>query len=307
MLAAPRAFWYLCPMALPNIGFVGAGRVGTALAVRLKEAGYRIVGAWSRSPESRQRFLSYLPEAQAFERPEELLEVADLIFLTTSDDAIPEVAKAIPWSGRHMVVHCSGALSLDVLEPARQKGADVGSFHPCQAFATIDQAIQNLPGSTIGIEASTEGLKGILKRMAEALGCPYVIVPPEGKVLYHAAAVFASNYTVALMGVAVRLLEALGIGTEEGTKLLLPLLRGTVANIQNVGLPKCLTGPIARGDITIIEKHLDTLRKTDPRLFRVYAILGLETIPLGVGKGTLSQERAEILKEIFEEALREGP
>jgi len=262
---------------------------------------------WSRSPESRQRFLSYIPEARAFERPEELLEVADLIFLTTSDDAIPEVAKAIPWSARHKVVHCSGALSLDVLEPARQRGAEVGSFHPCQAFATIDQAIQNLPGSTIGIEASTEGLKGILEGMAEALGCPHVIVPPEGKVLYHAAAVFASNYTVALMGVAVRLLETLGIGAEEGTKLLLPLLKGTVTNIQNVGLPKCLTGPIARGDVTVIEKHLDALRKTDPRLFRLYAMLGLETIPIGIGKGTLSRERAEVLKEIFEEALREGP
>lgn len=290
-----------------KIGFIGAGRVGTALAFRLREAGYRVVGAWSRSPESRRRFLAYLPDARAFEEPEDLLEAAELIFLTTSDDAIAEVAKTLGWSPRHKVVHASGALSLDVLEPARQKGAEVGSFHPCQAFATIDQAIENLPGSTIGIEVSSESLRKTLEEMAEALGCPHVIVPPEGKVLYHAAAVFASNYTVALMGVAVRLLEALGMGTEEGTKLLLPLLKGTVTNIQNVGLPNCLTGPIARGDVTTIERHLDALRKADQRLFRLYAMLGLETIPLGIGKGTLSQERAEILREIFEEALREGP
>jgi len=135
------------------------------------------------------------------------------------------------------VVHTSGALSLDVLEGARRAGAEVGSFHPCQAFATIEQALQNLSGSTIGIEASSEGLRALLERMAEDIGCSYVRVPPEGKVLYHAAAVFASNYMVTLVDVALRLLERLDIERTAAMGLLSPLLRGTLANIKKPGDP----------------------------------------------------------------------
>ena len=287
-----------------KIGFIGAGRVGTALAVKLKEVGYNVVGVTSRSEESMRRFLQYVEGAKGFKNPEALLEEVELIFVTVPDDAIREVVAYLPWEKGQKVVHASGALSLDVLEKALERGAEVGSFHPCQAFATIDQAINNIPGSVFGIEASSEELRTLLERMALDLGCSYVFVPPEGKVFYHASAVFASNYFVALVGVALKLLDFIGIGKEEGTKLLLPLIWGTINNIQNIGLPTCLTGPIARGDMTVIKKHLEALREKDPQIFKLYASLGLQTIPIALGKGTLSEERAKALKELFEEALK---
>ena len=287
-----------------KIGFIGAGRVGTALAVKLKEVGYNVFGVSSRSEENIRRFLQYVGGAKDFKNPEALLEEVELIFLTVPDDALREVVISLPWKEHHQVVHTSGALSLDVLEEARKRGAEVGSFHPCQAFATIDQAINNIPGSVFGIEASSEGLRTLLERMALDLGGSYVFVSSQGKVFYHASAVFASNYLVALLGVALKLLDFIGIGKEEGTKLLLPLIWGTVNNIQNIGLPTCLTGPIARGDITVIKKHLEALREKEPQVFKLYASLGLQTIPIALGKGTLSEERAKVLKELFEEALK---
>ncbi len=287
-----------------KIGFIGAGRVGTALGARLKEVGYRVTDVWSRSPESRDRFLQYVPGTKVWEDPEGVLRSSELVFVTTSDDAIAEVVGGLPWRPGHKVVHTSGALSLDVLERAKRAGAEVGSFHPCQAFATIEQALENLPGSTIGIEASSEGLRVLLERMAEDIGCSYVPVPPEGKVLYHAAAVFASNYFVTLVDVALRLLERLDIERDSGMKLLLPLLHGTLTNIENLGIPKGLTGPIARGDLITIERHIGALKKRVPELLRLYAELGMETIPIGVGKGTLPPERAEALKEVLQGCLR---
>lgn len=286
-----------------RIGFIGAGRVGTALGARLKEAGYGVTGVWSRSPQSRNRFLQYVPGTRAWEDPQGVLRSSELIFVTTSDDAIAEVVGGLPWRPGHKVVHTSGALSLDVLEGARKAGAEVGSFHPCQAFATVEQALQNLPGSTIGIEASSEGLRVLLERMAEDIGCSYVLVPPEGKVLYHAAAVFASNYMVTLVDVALRLLERLDIERTAALGLLSPLLRGTLTNIKNLGIPQGLTGPIARGDLATVKKHVEALGEKAPELLELYARLGLETIPIGVGKGTLSSERAEALREILEGVL----
>lgn len=286
-----------------KIGFIGTGRVGTALAYRFYKAGQRVNSAYNRGPEGLKRFLGYVPSAHPCSDPQEVLERSELVFVTVSDDAIEGVVKGLDWQKGHMVVHTSGAHSVEVLSSAREKGASVGSFHPCQAFATVEQAIENIPGSVVAIEASDEGLRGVLEDLARSIGCSTAFIPSEGKVLYHAACVFASNYLVALVGVATELLGSIGVDLKRGTELLLPLIRGTVANIQNIGLPKCLTGPIARGDIGVIRKHLEALRGADPQAFELYARLGLKTIPIGLGKGTLLPERAQELEDLFRKAL----
>lgn len=286
-----------------RIGFIGAGRVGTALAFRFSRAGHKVNAVYNRSPEGLKRFLSYVPDAHPCQDPEEVLGLSDLVFVTTSDDALEEVVRGLGWGKGHMAVHTSGAHSVEVLLAARQRGASVGSFHPCQAFATVEQAIENIPGSVVAIEASDERLRRVLEDLARSIGCSTAFIPSEGKVLYHAACVFASNYLVALVGIATGLLESIGVDLKTGTELFLPLIKGTVANIQNIGLPKCLTGPIARGDIGVIRKHLEALKGVDPEVFELYARLGLKTIPIGLGKGTLSAERAEELKGLFLKVL----
>ncbi len=281
-----------------EIGFIGAGTVGTALATRLSQKGARITAASSRRLTSAERLASSLPHCHACSSPQEVADVAELIFITTPDDAIAEVANEVHWHPGESVVHCSGAHSLDILKPANQAGANVGSFHPLQTFADINQAVENLPGSTFAIEAE-EPLLSTLKELTSLLDGNWIELKPGDKVVYHAAAVFACNYMVTLVELATDLWQTFGVPQKEATKALIPLLRGTVNNINNIGLPDCLTGPISRGDLSTISKHLTALKDKNPSLLAAYKQLGLHTIPIALGKGKINEHKAEELKTLF--------
>ena len=283
-----------------TVGFIGAGTVGTALAVRLSGSGYRVVAAASRSRSSAERLAASVPGCTAFDSKQQVADAADLVFITTPDDAIGPVAAEIAWHPGQSVVHCSGADSIAILEKAREDGAFVGGFHPLQTFASVTHAIENIPGSTFAIEAE-EPLLAILKDMAVALQGTWVKLNADDKVLYHAAAVMACNYFVTLVKLATDLWGTFGASPEQAIKALMPLLRGTLNNVENVGLPNCLTGPIARGDIGTIRKHVSALKRAAPEVLSAYRELGLHTIPIGVAKGTLDAERAEQLRELLKE------
>jgi predicted short-subunit dehydrogenase-like oxidoreductase (DUF2520 family) len=281
-----------------KVGFIGAGTVGTALAVLLSRKGYEYVGASRRSKTtsgSKSRLISNL---RILDNNQAVADAAEIVFITTPDDAIVKVAAEVHWHKGQSVVHCSGADSIDILEPARKSGAMVGSFHPLQTFAGIEQAIENIPGSTFGIEAG-EPLLSTLKKMAEDLGGNWIILEAEDKAAYHAAAVFASNYTVTLVKMATDLWKTFSVPTDQATKALLPLIRGTLHNIETIGMPQCLTGPIARGDKGTIRKHLDEIRQKAPELLFPYKELGLQTIPIALAKGKIKKQQARELEMIL--------
>lgn len=282
-----------------KIGFIGVGPVGTAFGVRLSQLGYEVIGVYDVSLAAAQRFAKSVPGCQIYQKAQELVDTAEFVFITTPDDIIPQVAAELNWHAGQSVVHCSGATSVDALEPAKQQGAMVGSIHPCQTFSGIDQAIANLPGSTFAIEAE-EPLRGILKDIATTLNGDWVFLTAEDKALYHAAACIACNYFYTLVKLATDLWQNFGKSTAEATKAYLPLLRGSVNNIANVGFPGCLTGPIARGDLATIRKHLAALEKYAPDLLPLYKELGIRTIPLALAKGTLNQNRAEELRALLQ-------
>jgi predicted short-subunit dehydrogenase-like oxidoreductase (DUF2520 family) len=282
----------------PTIGFIGAGTTGTALAVRLAQHGYQVIAVSSRSLTSAEKLAERISGCQVYNRAQEVADVAQFVFITTPDDIISKVAAEVQWRNIQSVVHCSGAHSTDILEPAKQLGANTGCFHPLQTFASIDQAIENLPGSTFAIEAE-EPLASILKEMATALEGEWVTLKAGDKVLYHAAAVFACNYLVTLVKLATDLWQTFGVSPAQATKALMPLLRGTLSNIENVGLPNCLTGPIARGDLGTISRHLESLEKQAPSLLSIYKELGWQTIPIALGKGKIDLQRAEELKALL--------
>jgi predicted short-subunit dehydrogenase-like oxidoreductase (DUF2520 family) len=281
-----------------KVGFIGAGTVGNALAVRLSERGYPVVAVASRSRSSAEKLAARVDGCKACDTVQEVPKAAELIFITTPDDAIALVAAQVRWPAGVRVVHCSGAHSLDVLEPATRNGAMAGGFHPLQTFASADYAIANIPGSTFGLEAE-EPLLSELKQMANALGGRYVVLGAGDKVLYHAAAVIACNYMVTLAKLATDLWQTFGVSTPEATEALLPLMQGTINNLRNVGLPKSLTGPVARGDLGTINKHLAALEKTSPDLLSAYRELGRQTIAIALAKGTINEQRATELQEIF--------
>ncbi len=278
-----------------KVGFIGAGTVGTALAVRLSRKGYPIVAVSSRRHSSAKNLAQAAGSAKVCENAQQVADIAELVFITTPDGAIGTVASQVKWRAGQSVVHCSGADSTIVLEPARKLGANVGVMHPLQTFASIEQAIENIPGSTFAIEAQ-EPLLTTLKDMAVLLGGSWIELKASDKVLYHAAAVIACNYLVTLVKLATDLWAKFGVSPPQAVHALLPLIRGTVNNLENVGIPNCLTGPIARGDTGTILKHLQALEKSAPELLSTYRELGLQTIPISLAKGRINKNQAEELE-----------
>jgi predicted short-subunit dehydrogenase-like oxidoreductase (DUF2520 family) len=135
--------------------------------------------------------------------------------------------------------------------------------------------------------------------MATTLDGHWIELKANDKVVYHAAAVIACNYLVTLVKLATDLWQSFNIPQSQAAQALLPLIRGTIHNIDTVGIPQCLTGPIARGDIETIKKHLDALQKVAPALLSTYQELGLQTIPVALAKGRINQHQAEELQAIL--------
>ena len=282
-----------------RIGFIGAGTVGTALAVRLSEKGYSIIAVSSRRFSSAEKLAARLANCHAVKDGQEVASLADVVFITTPDDAIVRVVNAIHWRKGQSVIHCNGAASTDILEEARSKGAQVGGFHPLQSFASFKEALKNLPGSVFAIEAE-DPLYEVLSKMAGELKSRSIRLAGADKVLYHAAAVITSNYTVTLLKMAIDLWQIFGISSEQAASALLPLLQGTVNNIARIGLPNCLTGPIARGDLGTIRRHLTALRDRAPGVLEAYRQLGLQTIPIALAKGRIEEKAGDRMRALLE-------
>ncbi len=283
-----------------KIGFIGAGTVGTALAIRLGGKGYPVVAVSSRSITSAKRLAEAVPGCRAYDSAQAVADSAQLVFITTPDDAIEKVAGEIRWKTGQGVVHCSGADSTDILESASKRGALVGGFHPLQTFASTAHAIENIPGSTFAIEAD-ELLLTTLQGMANDLEGAFIKLNAGDKVLYHAAAVVACNYLVTLVKLATDLWQSFGVSSQQATRSLLPLLWGTLNNIDNVGIPDCLTGPIARGDSGTIKKHICALERSAPGILSTYRELGLQTIPIALAKGKIDNEKGNELQTLLKE------
>jgi predicted short-subunit dehydrogenase-like oxidoreductase (DUF2520 family) len=281
---------------ISGIGFIGAGTVARVLAAGLAGSGYRVAAVSSRSLASARRLAGSLSACDAYSENQAVADNADIAFITTPDDAIAPVAARVRWRQGQSVVHCSGADSADILGPARSAGALTGVLHPLQTFASPGQQI--LPGTTFALEAE-EPLLAVLKKMATGLGGRWIELEAGDRVIYHAAAVFACNYLVTLVKLSADLWRSFAVPVEQATAALLPLLRGTINNIDVLGIPGALTGPIARGDSGTILKHLDALNKMAPEMVATYRELGLKTIPVALDKGGINETQADRLKAIL--------
>ena len=281
--------------------------MGTALAVLLGNKGYRVAGVSSRSHTSAENLAKAVDGCQVLNNSQDVADAAEFVFITTPDDTIAKIAAQVKWHNGQSVVHCSGADSTAILEPARKSGARVGGFHPLQTFAGVRQAIENIPGSTFAIEAE-EPLTSTLKEMATALDGHYIELKAADKVAYHAAAVFACNYLVTLVKMATDLWQTFSVTPDQAAKALLPLIQGTLHNIETIGIPQCLTGPIARGDTGTVIKHLEALRKKAPSLLLPYRELGLQTVPIALAKGKINEQQAGEMEAILRQAdsIRSG-
>jgi predicted short-subunit dehydrogenase-like oxidoreductase (DUF2520 family) len=177
------------------------------------------------------------------------------------------------------------------LRKAKLEGAQTGVFHPLQTFAGAERELKVLQGTTFSLEAG-EPLLSQLKEMASTLGGRWIVLKSEDRVLYHASAVMVSNYLVTLVKLATDLWDDFGVTREEAVMALLPLIKGTVSNIETLGLPQCLTGPVSRGDSGTVNKHLRDLAKHHNAILETYRELGLQTISIALEKGRIDSHKA---------------
>ena len=285
---------------LNKFAIIGAGMVGTAIGFLLKKADYKIVAIADKSSAALHR-AEFYTGGKSYRKPQEVLCEADCILITTPDDLILSVCKDIarsPFIKGKYVFHMSGAGGLDLLEPAKKAGAAVGSIHPLQSFSSIDNAIQNIPSSYFGITVDAKA-KTKAEAIVLALGGKPIYISSKQKSLYHAAACVASNYLVSLLNVVESIYSSIGISEKDAKKAYLPLIYGSLKNIELSDSVSALTGPIARGDYGTIQKHVDSINANLPQYSSLYSSLGLITVNLARKKGTLNARQAKIISNIL--------
>jgi predicted short-subunit dehydrogenase-like oxidoreductase (DUF2520 family) len=217
------------------------------------------------------------------------------LVLAVRDDALAalaaELSRAGKLSERQVVLHLSGVLDATVLESLRSCGCKLGSLHPLQSLSDPETAPERLRGAAGAIEGDAAAVDRA-EQLATAVGLKPLRISSESKPLYHAAAVFASNYIVAVAAAAQRLLERAGVSPEDARDALAPIIRGTVENIVRRGPEEALTGPIARGDIATIRKHLNSLSTEEAALYRALGHAALDLAHLG------DDERESVEREL---------
>lgn len=286
-----------------TIAIIGAGKVGTAIGYILKCGGYPVAGVASRTLKSAEQAVNFIGQGIPSTDLIETARAAEIIFITTPDKLIKETCDYIAEGGgiekNNLVIHCSGAFSSLVLDSVHKKEAKAVSLHPLQSFADVNQAVNSLKRSYFCLEGDNSAFTEV-RDIIGALGGIEINISSSNKVLYHAGAAVVSNYLVSIIHFGLKLYEVIGIPREKALSALLPLIKGTVNNIEEVGVPQALTGPIARGDWETVRDHLEALKKEAPQLVDIYSKLGEYTVQVGQEKGTLSKEDGEKLLKLFE-------
>jgi len=277
-----------------NFVLIGPGRVGISLSYVLKNKGFSLLGVIGRSKE-RIDYACKLLDAKAVDNFEShIFKKAEVVLITTPDDAILNVAcKLRALYPELLLVHTSGLHPSHILGDGPRL-----SLHPLQSFADVKEALKNLPGSFFSLEGDEKGLEWG-KKVVEMLNGEWVIISSEQKPLYHLSACIASNFLVTLFYFALKGMQEAGIEKDKVKKGLLALVDGTIKNIKSFGVPNALTGPIVRGDVGTIERHLEVLREKSG-LREIYLQLALFTVKMLEEKKDFKSQLDQIKKLILQ-------
>lgn len=283
----------------PSIGVVGAGKVGSTLAILWHRVGYRIEAVYSRKNQHAEKLANQVDSAVATS-VDEVIAACDLTMFSVADDAIESVALSVSTGelDGKAIIHNSGAHDRHILSTLEDGGAQTGSLHPAFPFASVEQSIETLPGATFAVEADAEPLHGWLVQLVQAIEGRVLVIPRGRKAVYHAALVSMSNYTVSLYAAAQRLLLELGTEQPVIDNALITLLEATVNNIRTQGIPDALTGPLTRADMGTIRTHLEAI-DSDTRFADAYKAMARLTYPLLQSRG-VSQTFMDELEDVFE-------
>jgi predicted short-subunit dehydrogenase-like oxidoreductase (DUF2520 family) len=276
-----------------RVGVVGAGRVGTALAVALGRAGHEVAAVSAVSDASVRRIEERLPGV-AIRHPPEVVAAADLVLMTVPDDVLPGLVAGLAATGAAVegrLAHASGRHGLGVLDPVGAAGALPLALHPVMTFTGRPDDIDRLAGISFGVTAP-EPLRPVAEALVVEMGGEPVFIAEEQRDLYHAALATGANYLVTLVVQASDLLRDAGVA--HPARMLGPLLSAALDNALRLG-DAALTGPVARGDADTVASHVDALRADAPGALPAYLALARLTADRAVAAGTLSAPDAQRL------------
>jgi predicted short-subunit dehydrogenase-like oxidoreductase (DUF2520 family) len=282
-----------------TLSIIGAGRVGRALGRRLRELGWKIGAVVASSESSARKAVRSIGAGRAHAFLTRQVLAAQVILITTQDHSVAGIAGELARIGAEelrgkIVLHTSGALSSDVLDPVRRCGAAVGSMHPLQTFSGV--GVPPLEGRVFTIEGDVVAAR-MARQMARALGAVPVQIDGSKKPLYHAAGALAAGNVLALMEAATRLMTAAGMKRREAVHALLPLTRQVLENFERLGPRAAWTGPLSRGDYGVVAAHTEAMKDMPPEFARAYKEVNR------LAAVVLAQDSAAMLAELEKVAV----
>ncbi|HEY2553144.1 MAG TPA: DUF2520 domain-containing protein [Streptosporangiaceae bacterium] len=281
-----------------QVGVIGAGRVGTALAVALARAGHHVTAVSAVSAGSLSRISRALPGTPV-RRPDEVLADAGLVLLTVPDDVLPGLVAGLASTGAalqgRLLAHASGRHGLAVLEPAVQRGAMPLALHPVMTFTGRPDDVDRLAGITFGVTAP-ESLRPVAEALVVEMGGEPVFIDERWRDLYHAALAGSANHVVTLVAQAADMLADAGVS--DPARMLGPLLSAAVDNALRLG-DAALTGPVVRGDAETVAGHIAALRAAAPEAVPGYLALARLTADRALAAGLLRPDAAQQLLEVL--------
>jgi predicted short-subunit dehydrogenase-like oxidoreductase (DUF2520 family) len=286
---------------MKSINIIGAGKVGKVLAKlwqQKKTLNIRqIVNQHIESAESAAIFIG---AGQACHTLQALTH-ADLTLITVPDDRIADVATQLAslpiFKTGDIVLHCSGALSSEILTPCAVQGARLVSLHPPFSFADEAYAMENLPGTYCVLEGEESACQEIQQLLSQ-IDLQSIMITAKNKLIYHAALIMASNYVATLLDVSISLLKKIDITEEDAQHLVQPLVQGVIDQSFSLSPEQALTGPIDRAETRLIAQQIQALVGYAPDMVPLYQCMGKYTVELARRKHQWSDEEVKLLKEL---------
>jgi predicted short-subunit dehydrogenase-like oxidoreductase (DUF2520 family) len=286
-----------------KLSIIGCGSVGKTLG-RLwnQEKIFSVGDILNRSKESGSSAARFIGAGRAISGVAEM-NPAEVFLISPPDDQVGESCRALAVSGLlrsgDVVFHCSGALPSADLISAKEAGACIGSVHPIKSFASPAESVETFSGTFCGMEGDDQALE-ILRPAFEAIGGKTMVINPQFKTIYHTAAVMACNYLTSLIEIGAQTYLKAGLDRQTAMQVMEPIVRGTVDNIFASGTTRALTGPIARGDHSVVAKQLAALSDWNPRFGNLYRDLGATALELSRLQGTASPDSLAALADLLE-------
>ncbi len=255
-----------------TVAIVGAGRVGRTLARKLRGLGWNIGVVVTRSKTSASAAVRAIGAGAARGELTRSILAADIMLITTPDDAINKVAVALAkiggkeWRGK-IVLHTSGALDRSELAPLARSGASTGSLHPLQTFS--GRATPRLEGVVFALEGNRQALR-VARQITLALGGVPIVIQGRHKPAYHAAAAFAAGNLLAVLEASTQILMAIGFTRRSAARAVIPLVRQMIENFERMGPRSSWTGPLSRGDYATVRRHLEALKPFPKEMLEAY-------------------------------------